>query len=146
MSHEIRTPMNGVMGVLHLLKAEKLTEDGRHMLEEALSCGQMLAELLNDVIDFSKIEAGRLELADEPLDPRGRGGGRGAPAAAAGRRPRACCCGSTPIASLGWVRSDPVRLRQALFNLVGNAVKFTERGSVTVRCTQPRGPASCASR
>ncbi len=70
MSHEIRTPMNGVLGVLHLLKAERLSEDGRHMLEEALSCGQMLAELLNDVIDFSKIEAGRLELACDPVDPK----------------------------------------------------------------------------
>jgi PAS domain S-box-containing protein len=71
MSHEIRTPMNGVMGVLHLLKAENLSEDGRNMLDDALSCGQMLAELLNDVIDFSKIEAGRLELADEALNPAG---------------------------------------------------------------------------
>ena len=137
MSHEIRTPMNGVMGVLHLLKTEKLTEDGRHMLEEALNCGQMLAELLNDVIDFSKIEAGMLELADEPLDPRGVLEG-----VVRLLRPQADGKGlllrldCDP--SLGWVRSDPVRLRQALFNLVGNAVKFTERGSVTVRCTAPR--------
>ena len=137
MSHEIRTPMNGVMGVLHLLKGEKLTEEGRHMLEEALSCGQMLAELLNDVIDFSKIEAGRLELADEPLDPRGLVEG-----VVRLLRPQAdakglllrldCDC------NVGWVRSDPVRLRQALFNLIGNAVKFTERGSVTVKCGSPR--------
>ena len=70
MSHEIRTPMNGVMGVLHLLKSEALSDEGRKMLEEALSCGQMLAELLNDVIDFSKIEAGRLEMVNEPVDPR----------------------------------------------------------------------------
>ena len=137
MSHEIRTPMNGVMGVLHLLKAEKLSEDGRHMLEDALSCGQMLAELLNDVIDFSKIEAGRLELTDEPLDPRGLLDG-----VVRLLRPQADAKGlllrldADP--NLGWVRSDPVRLRQALFNLVGNAVKFTERGSVTVRCTTPR--------
>jgi PAS domain S-box-containing protein len=137
MSHEIRTPMNGVMGVLHLLKAEKLTEDGRHMLEEALNCGQMLAELLNDVIDFSKIEAGMLELADEPLDPRGVVEG-----VVRLLRPQADSKGlllrldCDP--NLGWVRSDPVRMRQALFNLVGNAVKFTERGSITVRCTAPR--------
>ena len=137
MSHEIRTPMNGVMGVLHLLKAESLTEDGRQMLEEALSCGQMLAELLNDVIDFSKIEAGRLELACEPLDPKALLGG-----VVRLLRPQAQIKGldlaidADP--ALGWVRSDPVRLRQALFNLVGNAVKFTERGSVTVRCVAPR--------
>jgi PAS domain S-box-containing protein len=137
MSHEIRTPMNGVMGVLHLLKGEKLTEEGRHMLDEALSCGQMLAELLNDVIDFSKIEAGRLELADEALDPRGLVEG-----VVRLLRPLADAKGLLlrldADVNLGWVRSDPVRVRQALFNLVGNAVKFTERGSVTVRCTSPR--------
>jgi PAS domain S-box-containing protein len=137
MSHEIRTPMNGVMGVLHLLKGEKLTEEGRHMLEEALSCGQMLAELLNDVIDFSKIEAGRLELTNEALDPRSllEGVSRLLRPQAEGKGLllRLDC-----ESGLGWVRSDPVRLRQALFNLIGNAVKFTERGSVTVRCGAPR--------
>jgi PAS domain S-box-containing protein len=137
MSHEIRTPMNGVLGVLHLLKAEKLTEDGRHMLDEAVSCGEMLAELLNDVIDFSKIEAGRLELASEPVDPKSVVEG-----VVRLLRPQADAKGlllrldADP--NLGWVRSDPVRLRQALFNLVGNAVKFTERGSITVRCQSPR--------
>jgi CheY-like chemotaxis protein len=129
--------MNGVMGVLHLLKAEKLSEDGRHMLDEALSCGQMLAELLNDVIDFSKIEAGRLELTAEPLDPKSLLEG-----VVRLLRPQADGKGlllrldADP--NLGWVRADPVRLRQALFNLVGNAVKFTERGSITVRCASPR--------
>jgi len=137
MSHEIRTPMNGVMGVLHLLKSEALTQDGRSMLEDALSCGQMLAELLNDVIDFSKIEAGRLELANEPVDPSALMEGVVRllkPQADAKRLTLAVEIDRT----LGWVRSDPVRLRQALFNLVGNAVKFTETGSVVVRCTAPR--------
>ncbi|MGA0605657.1 PAS domain-containing protein [Phenylobacterium sp. VNQ135] len=133
MSHEIRTPLNGVMGVLHLLKSEHLTEDGRALLEEALSCGQMLAELLNDVIDFSKIEAGRLELACEPVDVRALVGG-----VARLLKPQAQAKGLQLIVEaapdVGWVRSDPVRLRQALFNLVGNAVKFTERGHVVVRC------------
>ncbi len=137
MSHEIRTPMNGVMGVLHLLKTESLTDDGRSMLDDALSCGQMLAELLNDVIDFSKIEAGRLELTEEALDPRALLEG-----VMRLLRPQADAKGLLlrldVDADLGWVRSDPVRLRQALFNLVGNAVKFTERGSVTVRCMAPR--------
>jgi CheY-like chemotaxis protein/anti-sigma regulatory factor (Ser/Thr protein kinase) len=133
MSHEIRTPMNGVMGVLHLLKNERLSEDGRGLLGEALSCGAMLAELLNDVIDFSKIEAGRLELTCEPVDPA---------ALVAGvvrlLEPQARAKGLQVIVdadpALGWVRSDPVRLRQALFNLVGNAVKFTEAGHVVIRC------------
>ncbi len=132
MSHEIRTPMNGVMGVLHLLKTETLSEEGRAMLEEALSCGQMLAELLNDVIDFSKIEAGRLEINREALDPRALIEG-----VARLLRPQAEAKNLQLIVEaepdVGWVVSDPVRLRQALFNLVGNAVKFTLKGQVTVR-------------
>jgi PAS domain S-box-containing protein len=133
MSHEIRTPMNGVMGVLQLLRNETLSDEGRAMLEEALNCGQMLAELLNDVLDFSKIEAGRLELACEPLQPTALADG-----VARLLRPQAQAKGlelrleADP--ALGWVRADPVRLRQALFNLVGNAVKFTEAGHVTLRC------------
>jgi len=139
MSHEIRTPMNGVMGVLHLLKSEGLSPDGRKMLEEALSCGQMLAELLNDVIDFSKIEAGRLELACEPADPRALIEG-----VARLLRPQAEAKGLTLNvdipADLGWVRTDPVRVRQALFNLIGNAVKFTLTGQVTIRAWLKPGP------
>ncbi|MET0275154.1 MAG: PAS domain-containing protein [Phenylobacterium sp.] len=138
MSHEIRTPMNGVMGVLHLLKTEDLTADGRTMLEEALSCGQMLAELLNDVIDFSKIEAGKLELACEPVDPKALVEG-----VVRLLRPQAdlkrLSIAVEADPSLGWVRSDPVRLRQALFNLVGNAVKFTEEGQIIVRCRAAPG-------
>ncbi|MCR5877805.1 PAS domain-containing protein [Phenylobacterium sp. J367] len=132
MSHEIRTPMNGVMGVLQLLRGETLSDEGRVMLEEALNCGHMLAELLNDVLDFSKIEAGRLELACEPLDPAALADG-----VARLLRPQAEAKGlqlrldADP--AMGWVAADPVRLRQALFNLVGNAVKFTETGHVTLR-------------
>jgi signal transduction histidine kinase len=132
MSHEIRTPMNGVMGVLHLLKTEQLSDEGRSMLEEALSCGQMLAELLNDVIDFSKIEAGHLELASEPVDPAGLAHG-----VARLLRPQVEARGLKleleGFETLGWVRTDPVRLRQALFNLVGNAVKFTLQGRIVIR-------------
>jgi CheY-like chemotaxis protein len=121
------------MGVLHLLKSEGLSEDGRSLLGEALSCGQMLAELLNDVIDFSKIEAGRLELTCEPVDPTTLVGG-----VVRLLEPQARSKGLQLIVdadpALGWMRSDPVRLRQALFNLVGNAVKFTEQGHVVVRC------------
>jgi CheY-like chemotaxis protein/anti-sigma regulatory factor (Ser/Thr protein kinase) len=136
MSHEIRTPMNGVMGVLHLLKGERLSDDGRRMLDEALSCGQMLAELLNDVIDFSKIEAGHLELAFEPVDVSGLAQG-----VARLLRPQAEAKGLALVCDVdpqvGWVRADPVRLRQALFNLAGNAVKFTERGEVRIRVANP---------
>ena len=136
MSHEIRTPMNGVMGVLYLLKSEALSEEGRSLLEEALSCGHMLSELLNDVIDFSKIEAGHLELAHEPVDPAALAEG-----VVRLLRPQAEQKGLTLAVEgferLGWISSDPVRLRQALFNLVGNAVKFTLEGGVAVRASRP---------
>ncbi|WP_374573976.1 PAS domain-containing protein [Phenylobacterium sp.] len=133
MSHEIRTPMNGVLGVLHLLKSEPLSAEGCKLLDEALSCGQMLAELLNDVIDFSKIEAGHLELAFEAIDPRALVDG-----VVSLLRPQAEAKGlGLRVAmdpAVGWIWSDPVRLRQALFNLVGNAVKFTLRGEVLISC------------
>lgn len=132
MSHEIRTPLNGVLGVLHLLKNEALSADGRRLVEQALGCGDMLTQLLNDVLDFSKIEAGRLELNPEPLDPVAALNGvvdMLRPAAEAkGLYLRAVVEGEP-----GWVSVDPVRLRQALFNLIGNAAKFTLRGGVEVR-------------
>lgn len=131
-SHEIRTPMNGVLGVLHLLKAQTLTADGAQLLDEALACGQMLTDLIDDVLDFSKIEAGELELNPMPIDPA---------AALDGvvklLRPQCQAKGvyleATIDKSVGWVSADPIRLRQALFNLIGNAVKFTTVGGVHVR-------------
>ena len=136
-SHEIRTPMNGVLGVMHLLKGETLSDDGRRLLNEALGCGEMLSELLNDIIDFSKIEAGKLELALEPVDPADLLRG-----VADMLRPQAQAKGlelriEVP-ADLGWVAADPLRLRQALFNLLGNAVKFTLEGGVVARLTGTR--------
>ncbi|MEH0197560.1 ATP-binding protein [Caulobacter sp. CCNWLY153] len=133
MSHEIRTPMNGVLGVLHLLKHETLSADGRRLLAEALGCGAMLSELLNDIIDFSKVEAGKLELSSEALDPSAL-----LRSVADLLEPQAEAKGlairvEAPPAGEAWTAADPVRLRQALFNLIGNAVKFTLAGQVTAR-------------
>ena len=142
MSHEIRTPMNGVLGVLHLLKNESLTDDGRRLLNEALGCGEMLSELLNDIIDFSKIEAGKLELTTEPVEPADLLAG-----VADMLRPQAEAKGlylrvevfpNEEGGDLGWVAADPLRLRQALFNLLGNAVKFTLEGGVVARLSGHR--------
>jgi PAS domain S-box-containing protein len=134
MSHEIRTPMNGVLGVLHLLKQERLSEDGRQLLNEALGCGAMLAELLNDIIDFSKVEAGKLELAPEPTDPAALLRGV-ADLLRPQTRQRGLHLKVEAPDDLGWVSVDPVRLRQALFNLLGNAAKFTLEGGVEARLT-----------
>ncbi len=137
MSHEIRTPMNGVLGVLHLLKKERLSADGRRLLNEALDCGEMLSQLLNDIIDVSRIEAGKLELADEPTEPaellRGVAEMLRPQAEAKGLYLRVETAGD-----LGWVITDPLRLRQALFNLLGNAVKFTLEGGVVARLSGRR--------
>jgi PAS domain S-box-containing protein len=138
MSHEIRTPMNGVLGVLHLLKGEPLSDDARSLLHEAIGCGQMLSELLNDVIDFSRIEAGRLDLSPEPVDPAAL-----LESVAGLLRPQAEAQGLWlrvhAEQGQGWAAVDPVRLRQVLFNLLGNAVKFTLRGGVDVRLVRSAG-------
>ena len=139
MSHEIRTPMNGVMGVLRLLNDEPLSVEGRKMLHQAVGCGEMLAELLNDVLDFSKIEAGKLEMNPEPVNP-----GHLVEGVASLIRPQAEGKGLKLIVdrteARGWISIDPVRLRQALFNLVGNAVKFTLFGEVTIRARILQSP------
>jgi PAS domain S-box-containing protein len=132
MSHEIRTPMNGVLGVMHLLNDEPLTDHGKQLLREAVGCGEMLSELLNDVLDFSKIEAGKLELNPEPLNP-----GHLIEGVASLIRGQAEAKGLKLIVdrseAVGWVTADPVRLRQILFNLVGNAIKFTLQGQIAIK-------------
>ncbi|MDQ0465954.1 PAS domain S-box-containing protein [Caulobacter ginsengisoli] len=131
-SHEIRTPMNGVLGALTLLERETISLEGRELMRQAQDCGRMLSQLLNDVLDFSKIEAGQLDLVPEPTDPaealRAVVGLLEGQARAKGV---ALTC---DIQGEGlWIAVDPVRLRQAMFNLLGNAVKFTSRGHVAAR-------------
>ena len=141
MSHELRTPMNGVLGIMHLLDREPLSDNARKLLSEALGCGRMLTTLLDDVIDFSRIEEGKLDLDLSPIDV-------GALASSVVRmlRPQASDKAVGLVLEgaddLGWAQTDGVRLRQALFNLVGNAVKFTLQGQVAVRCRR-RGEALC---
>ena len=138
MSHEIRTPMNGVLGILHLLAKEPLSVDGRKLLAEATGCGQMLSQLLNDVVDFSKIDAGRMDLSPEPMDPADV-----LDSVIGLLRPQAEAKGialRSRVEGGGWILSDPVRLRQVLFNLIGNAVKFTVSGYVEARlCIDDEG-------
>jgi signal transduction histidine kinase/CheY-like chemotaxis protein len=133
MSHEIRTPMNGVLGMLELALADEPKLSQRRTLETALRSGQSLLALINDVLDASKIDAGQLtlEAIDFPLRSM-------LDEVAALFRPLAAqkqleltleVAGDVPAG----VRGDPTRLRQVLSNLLGNAVKFTERGAVKLR-------------
>jgi signal transduction histidine kinase/CheY-like chemotaxis protein len=132
MSHEIRTPLNGVIGALHLLRREPVSADGAVLLETALASGEMVAALINDVLDFSRIEAGQMTLAPTPTD-------LGATVRAVADPFRGPCEAKGVALSvevepdIGWARLDWLRLRQCLFNLVGNAVKFTGEGAVRVQ-------------
>jgi PAS domain S-box-containing protein len=138
MSHEIRTPMNVIIGLTEMLLDSPLTNAQRADLDRVRDGAVGLLAILNDVLDTSKIEAGKLSLEIVDMDARRtieEAVGLLAPAAAA--KGLSLTCAVSPELPAR-VKGDPVRLRQALVNLVSNAVKFTEAGSVTVEATMVR--------
>jgi PAS domain S-box-containing protein len=141
MSHEIRTPMNGVLGMAELLLGTGLDERQRRYIESLLRAGEELREIVNDILDFSKIEAGKLELERIDFDLRPLVDDLIALLAprAHQKNIRLECRISSALPRT--VRGDPTRLRQVLVNIVGNAIKFTERGEVvlTVEATPDPG-------
>ena len=133
MSHEIRTPMNGVLGMLDILKDTSMTHEQEDLVETAANSAESLLTIINDILDFSKLEAGKIELEHIEFNlpmlveevcalMSGRAHAKGLE----------LNCFLPPSLPQRW-HSDPTRIRQVLTNLIGNAVKFTDQGEVSIK-------------
>jgi signal transduction histidine kinase/CheY-like chemotaxis protein len=140
MSHEIRTPMNGVLGMMEVLDRQGLDAAQRRTVSTMRDSAQALLRIIDDVLDFSKIEAGRLELESTVFSLSGLIDGVMSTFQTQATQKGLVLTGSVEPGSDDTLIGDPTRVRQILFNLLGNAIKFTERGRVTVNAsTSPVG-------
>lgn len=147
MSHEIRTPMNGVLGFAELLREADLSDENRRHADMIVQSGRSMMMLLNDILDLSKIEAGQVGITNEPVDLLAT-----ISECAALYRPSAekkglrldfsitrtateLECADADNTQSPWIKTDGLRLRQIVLNLLGNAIKFTEDGGVEIIVT-----------
>jgi signal transduction histidine kinase/ActR/RegA family two-component response regulator len=136
MGHELRTPMNAILGMTHLALNSPVEAERQQYLRMVKSAGENLLEMMNSLLDFSKIEAGKVELEAVPFSVRKLADGTLqsflGDAKSKGLQLRSYVDASVPLR----LRGDPMRLRQVLVNVLGNALKFTERGEVESRITR----------
>ncbi|HVI51252.1 MAG TPA: DUF3369 domain-containing protein [Candidatus Sulfotelmatobacter sp.] len=143
MSHEIRTPMTGVQGMLDLLQHTRLDDEQMELVGVVRESAASLLTIINDILDFSKIEAGKMALEHAPVSLSHLVESTAEILAQSAFKKGVSLVTVVDPNLPAWLTGDPVRLRQILFNLLGNAVKFTERGHVVLRAelleTGPRG-------
>jgi signal transduction histidine kinase/AmiR/NasT family two-component response regulator len=135
MNHEIRTPLNGVLGMAQAMDRGELTGEQRGRLGLITTAGQSLLTLLNDLLDLSKVEAGKVELEDGVVDIEALAQGAAAFLPLLQDKDVSFSVTVEPRAQRYW-RGDPHRIRQVLHNLISNAVKFSDRGAVSVRISE----------
>ena len=135
MSHEIRTPMNGVLGMLEMLEHTALDAGQRDTVATMRESATSLLRIIDDILDFSKIEAGRMDLEQVPISIPALVEGVADTLAPAARAKGLALLTHVEPAIPAALIGDPVRLRQILFNLCGNAIKFTERGRIVLRAS-----------
>jgi signal transduction histidine kinase/DNA-binding response OmpR family regulator len=147
MSHELRTPMNGVLGMASLLFATELTSRQRRFVDAIRRSGQSLLSIISDVLDFSKIESGKLELDITAFDVGSlvEDVGEALSAQTQDNGVELVCRVAPDVPAA--LRGDPLRVQQVLMNLVGNAIKFTAKGEVSIHVTvETQGEHECTLR
>jgi signal transduction histidine kinase len=132
MSHEIRTPLNAVIGILELLENDNLDSEQKELMHIAHDSANSLLKVISDILDFSKIESGMLDVASTPFEFADLLGdiGHSFILQAEEKGIELLCPGNIVLSCP--LMGDPVRLRQILINLVGNSIKFTSHGSISV--------------
>ncbi len=135
MSHEIRTPMNGILGMADLLAKTQLDSRQQESLSTIRHSGESLLVLINDILDLSKVESGKIELEQVQFEPGSLIEQTMGLFTEMARKKRIELVSAIDPALPGEVKGDMQRIRQVLTNLIGNAVKFTDKGQVVVRCS-----------